>query len=91
MSQDTATEVSFRPDCRTQDAALPPAAWSEVTSEGGRIVIRTHTPARLLAALCDGCRELAELEVRPAGQRPVGEDPPGFPVDPTPGPGARRP
>jgi len=60
----THTEVSFRRDPRAEESTIPPCAWTELTTDGNRIVIRTSRPTAVVAALGRSGAELAELEVR---------------------------
>lgn len=67
---DMQTEVSFRRDPRAEQSTIPPCAWTELTTDGNRIVIRTSRPTAVVAALARSGTELTELEVRCATRRP---------------------
>ena len=63
----TDTEVSFRLNPRNEATQIPLSLWTEVVTDGERILIRTPRPVPLLEALCASATangaDLPEMEV----------------------------
>lgn len=58
-----AREISLELSRRNEAARLPLGAWTELTSDGRRVLIRTRRPDEVLAALCNSGADLAGIEV----------------------------
>lgn len=59
-------EISLELSRRNEAAVLPLDAWTDLTSDGRRVLIRTRRPQDVLGALCGSGADLAGIEVRQA-------------------------